>query len=161
MAKNTRIKKVHTLTLDGFLAVGSWQPYNIKAELYDFGSAAWTEVEDYPFASGSFVAYIDMVFIPEESSYFVIGGFSGSDLSQIARFKDGEWSDAGQLNTARQVSFTYLVYFSLTGPTIRLLAPSGSTMLSSLQVEWASCQLNRARSMTALASLNVSTSRQR
>ena len=90
--------------LDGFLAVGSYSPNNVKAEVYEFGMDAWTIVEDYPYAAGFIVDY-DMVYIPATSAYYVIGGNDGGDLSTIGMFKNGAWSEAGQLNTARQVSF--------------------------------------------------------
>ena len=76
-------------------------------ELYNFGTGEWKRVGNYPFADGSFVNDYDILYIPEMSSYLLIGGAIGSGQmsSQIAKFKEGVWSDAGQLNTSRAVSF--------------------------------------------------------
>ena len=93
----------YELTLDGLFAVGSYSPANVKAELFNFGTGAWTTVDDYPFTSSQGVTDFDMIYISETFSYFVIGGKSPS-LSQIAQFKDGAWFDAGHLNSARAVS---------------------------------------------------------
>ena len=79
-------------------------PDNVKAELYDFGTDAWTTVQDYPSDAGFIVNY-DMVYIPATSAYYVIGGYDGVYLSTIGMFKNGAWSEAGQLKTARSVSF--------------------------------------------------------
>ena len=71
---------------------------NVKAELYDFGMDAWTTVQDYPYSAGGIANY-GMVYIPATSAYYVIGGYDGSDeLSTIGMFKNGAWSQAGQLN---------------------------------------------------------------
>ena len=86
------------------MAVGSYSPYNVKAEVYDFGMDAWTTVQDYPYGDGYVNSY-DMVYIPATSAYYVIGGYDGTRLKTIGMFKNGAWSEAGQLNTARQVSF--------------------------------------------------------
>ena len=54
-----------------------------------------------------------MLYIPEAASFFVIGGWDGqSVISQIAKLKNGKWTDAGQLNTARRVIIFYLDLFS-------------------------------------------------
>ena len=95
--------------LDNFLAVGSYDYDNVnyvnnKAELYDFGTGDWTTVQDYPYAAGLIVDY-EMVYVPATSAYYVIGGYDGGDLSTIGMFKNGAWTEVGQLNTARQVSF--------------------------------------------------------
>ena len=96
-------------SLDGFLAVGGRSPYNVHAELYNFGTGVWTAVQDYPFSPRLAVSYYDMVYVTATSAYYVIGGVPESDeyerLATIAMFKNGVWSDAGQLNTARDVSF--------------------------------------------------------
>ena len=104
--------------LDSFLAVGS--RWSNKAELYDFGIDDWIPVQDYPFHSGSgwFYAY-DMVYIPATSAYYVIGGSDYLQyLATIGMFKNGAWSKAGQLNTARPVSFLFvsvlLIQFSVS-----------------------------------------------
>ena len=90
--------------LDTILAVGSVTPDNVKAEVYDFDMDAWTTVQDYPYGA-EYVAYYDMVYIPATSAYYVIGGYDGGRLSQITKFKNGARTEAGQLNTARGVSF--------------------------------------------------------
>ena len=101
-----------TLTLDEFLAVGSWYPNNKKAELYNFGTGAWKMIDDYPFGSESErLSDYEMLYIPETRSYLVIGGDDGYYLSQIAKLKNGAWSDAGRLNSARYVSFCWFFYF--------------------------------------------------
>ena len=90
--------------LDGFLAVGSYSPDNVKAELFNFETGSWTEVADYPFSNGV-ISHYDMLFIPDLSAYFVIGGWNdwGSSAT-IAMFKEDVWSDVGHLNEARDVS---------------------------------------------------------
>ena len=91
--------------------VGSVLPDNVKAEVYDFGMDAWTTVQDYPYAV-DWIAYYDMVYVPATSAYYVIGGYDGgSAISTIAMFKNGAWSEAGQLNTAREVSFSLFFVF--------------------------------------------------
>ena len=91
------------------------KPTNIKAEMYDFAKGNWTETEDYPFATGPAFFKYDMVYVPATLAYYVIGGVTSSDteteikLKQIAMFKNGVWTDAGQLNTGRRVSFS--LYF--------------------------------------------------
>ena len=91
------------------MAVGSYSPYNIKAELYSFGTGAWKTVDDYPFGTGKGVYGYEMVFIPKTKSYFVIGGATGSNgknrVSDIAKLTNGKWTLAGKLNSARNVSF--------------------------------------------------------
>ena len=90
------------------MAVGSRGPNNVKAEVFDFGTGVWTRVPDYPF-SPSAVAYYDTVYVTATLAYYVIDGISVSGdhdrLSTIAMFKNDVWSKAGQLNTARSVSF--------------------------------------------------------
>ena len=64
-------------------------------------------VSDYPFGGDdpSIHGYC-MVFMPETSSYLVIGGYNSVDeLTQIAKFTNGVWSAVGGLNKARSVSF--------------------------------------------------------
>ena len=103
----------HTLDLkfqisDGLLAVGSFQPSNIKTEFYDFGTSEWTVLDDYPFSSGVGVDSFAMVFISKLSAYIIIGGYGGYDgydNSAISMFRNGVWSNAGQLNMARSVNF--------------------------------------------------------
>ena len=99
-------------------------PNNVKAEIFDFGTGSWTTVEDYPFAS--VVAYYDMVYVPETTAYYVIGGIGDwAELATIAMFKNGAWSEAGQLNTARYVSFCS--FFSVSKLLIQFKGTS-STM---------------------------------
>ena len=93
------------MSKDGFLAVGSYSPGNKKAEQYNFETDSWRVVEDYPFGSGQYLSAHEMLYIEETQSYLVIGGYSGGKLNQIAKFQDGSWFDAGQLNSPRQVSF--------------------------------------------------------
>ena len=98
------------LILDQFLAVGGID--NIKTELFDYGTNGWSTSEDYPFGNGEYVAYYDMLYIEELSAYFVIGGYSsGDDLATIAKFANGVWSSAGELITARRVSFCSFCFF--------------------------------------------------
>ena len=106
----TSFQGIYSSTLDEFLAVGSYYPNNAKAELYNFGTGSWKTVSDYPFSSKSVYSY-DMLYIPDTSSYLVIGGSDGNGLSQIAKFFNGNWIDAGQLNLPRTVSFLLFVYF--------------------------------------------------
>ena len=103
--------------LDGFLAIGSLKPANVKAEIYDFAKDYWTETEDYPFAPGpGFSEY----YTPATLAYYVIGGATSSEngaemeeVKQIAMFKNGVWTDAGQLNTGRRVSFcSYFMFLN-------------------------------------------------
>ena len=88
--------------------VGSVLPDNVKAEVYDFGMDAWTTVQDYP-SDAEFCCF-DMVYVPATSAYYVIGGYDGGDLPTIGMFKNGAWSEAGQLNTARRVSFCSFLF---------------------------------------------------
>ena len=90
------------------MAVGSYMPYNNRAEVYNFETTKWTTVAHYPFRASVF-SY-GMVFIPEIKATVVIGGWNpdkpGSYQSHIAMFSHGDdmWIDAGQLNQARYVS---------------------------------------------------------
>ena len=92
------------------MALGSYDPDNLKAEIYAFGTNAWSTVSDYPFAIGTYVYDYSMIFIPETASYLVIGGKSLNNiiLSQLAIFANGTWFDAGQLNSGRRVRFRSL-----------------------------------------------------
>ena len=92
------------------MAVGSFFPENVKAEVYDFGTGDWTTVQDYPYGGGFFVSNA-IVYVPATSAYYVVGGKSdGGDLSEIGMFKNGVWSLAGHLNTARSVSFCTFLF---------------------------------------------------
>ena len=113
--------------LENILAVGSWSPENVKAELFDFETGTWTITADYPFASGSYVAYYDMVYIPQASAYYVIGGHDGSNLNTIAKFKNGAWNEAGQFNTAREVSFFFC--FKITDSILSRIELNGQMAL--------------------------------
>ena len=89
------------------MAVGSFDPDNAKAELFDFETGGWTIVSDYPFGNGV-VSNYDMLYVPQLSACFVIGGWTGWDYSAtVAKFQNDLWSDAGQLNEARSVSFKF------------------------------------------------------
>ena len=90
------------------MAVGSFNPSNVKAEVFDFGTESWTSVNDYPFSFGTSVYDYDMIFMNQLSSYFVIGGHSSA---KIAQFKNGQWSHAGELNSSRSVCFR--LFFSI------------------------------------------------
>ena len=98
---------------DGFLAVGSSEPPNAKAELFDFETGEWATVSDYPFSRHSRFFLHEMLFISELTAYIVIGGFDGYDanLATIAQFQNDVWTNVGQLNTARTVSFRALFLF--------------------------------------------------
>merc|ERR1711935_38718 len=82
---------------DAFLAVGDL--FSFKAELYNFGTSAWTTTADFPFGGGTGLIDYDMIYIPDDRSYLVVGGMAGAEYNQIAQFKDGEWTDAGRLNS--------------------------------------------------------------
>ena len=62
------------LILDSILAVGSFNPSNVKTELYNSVTGSWTTMDDYPFFIGSTVNGHDMVYIPATSAFYVIGG---------------------------------------------------------------------------------------
>ena len=81
------------------------------AELYNFENDSWKQTSDYPFAHGYSFSKYEMVFIPETSAFLVIGGFAGQVRTNIARYEDDEWSDAGELQQLRLVSF-FLVFVS-------------------------------------------------
>ena len=92
--------------------VGSVLPNSVKAEVYDFVTNDWTTVQDYP-SDAEGVAYYDMVYVPATSAYYVIGGLGDWEhLATIAKFKNGAWSEAGQLNTARSVSFYSFLFLN-------------------------------------------------
>ena len=89
------------------MTVGSRGPDNVKTELFDFGSNTWETMDDYPYGStdSKGFGYYDMVFIQKSSAYYVIGGFDGKiNHATIAKFHNGVWSQAGQLNQSRHVS---------------------------------------------------------
>ena len=91
------------------MTVGSHGPDNIKTELFDFGTNTWETMDDYPYSSNTAFGFYEMVFIQEFSAYYVIGGFDGKQLhSTIAKFHNGVWSQAGQLNQPRHVSLRFL-----------------------------------------------------
>ena len=89
------------------LAVGSRNPDNTKTELYNYDTGRWSRSADYPFGIGPYVYNHDMLFIEELSAYFLIGGRTYRTLATIAKFADGVWSPAGELNSARDVSFSF------------------------------------------------------
>ena len=108
---------MNAFLLDGFLAVGSWNPNSAKAEHYNFVTSEWTTVQDYPFCSRSVAMYV-MAYVPDTSAYYVIGGLDSNDLfhdlATIGMLKNDVWSDAGQLKVARHVSLCYLCSFKVT-----------------------------------------------
>ena len=74
--------------------------------MYNFNSGEWTTADDYPYGNEVWISHYAMVYITEIQSYLVIGGYEkNGDSSQIAKFTNGVWSDVGQLNNARYVSF--------------------------------------------------------
>ena len=94
------------------MAVGSYAPSHKNAELYNFGTEAWKTVESYPFGSDS-LQDSEILYIPVMSAFLIIGGSDSSDdTSQIAKFKDGTWFDAGHLKRARRVSFCSLLFLN-------------------------------------------------
>ena len=97
------------------MAVGSYRPDSVKAEEFDFETSSWTTVNDYPYSDGGAISYYDMLFIPEMAAYIVIGGEKSNSysLSTIGMFRNGDWSPAGQLNTARSVNFKYIFVLKL------------------------------------------------
>ena len=114
---------------DGFLTVGSLRPDNIKVELFDFDQMAWETMDDYPYGSSKGFGCHDMVYIQESTAYYVIGGLSspGEDSehthSTIAKFHNGVWSQAGQLNQSRHVSPRFLKPFKT--PVLRHIELNG------------------------------------
>ena len=78
---------------------------NIKAELFDFGTGGWTELGDYPYVDRDYYFAYAMVYIDDLSAYIVVAGYVSRAIKTIGMFKNGVWSDAGQLNTARNVIF--------------------------------------------------------
>ena len=112
------------------MAVGSSSPYNIKAELYDLVTGVWTAVPDYPYGNGVIIAGYDIVYVPATSAYYVIGGYdSWHPLTEIAMFKNGVWSEAGQLNTARSVSLCFFFCFKITDSILSITKLYGQTGL--------------------------------
>ena len=95
--------------LDSFLAVGSANPDNAKAEVFEFGTGTWMTISDYPYSSDSVINDYEMIYIPELLSFLVIGGHDSGDrsihTSQVAMLTNGIWTDAGHLNMGRVVSF--------------------------------------------------------
>ena len=97
------------------MAVGGDGPAGSKsAEMYEFSTDKWMTVSDYPSGRANpSVSNYCMVFMPETSSYLVIGGFNSGELTQIAKFTNGAWSAVGGLNKARSVSFESFLFFWL------------------------------------------------
>ena len=110
------------------MAVGSYSPYHVNAELYDFSTGDWKIVQDYPF-SGSIlnaVYQFDMVYVPQLSAYYVIGGTDGwNRLARIAMLRNGAWQDAGQLNTARDVSCCWLFCYKIINSILSTIELNG------------------------------------
>ena len=103
----------------------------MKAELFDFGSDEWTNVEDYPNTRAQWICEYDMLYIPELAAYYVIGGADRSPSSAIVKFHDKVWSIVGQLNHPRKVSLASSKITDLTSSDIEL---NGQTELSLLPV---------------------------
>ena len=95
------------------MAVGSFNPGNVKAEEFDFETGSWTTADDYPYSDGVAFSRYDILFIPEMAAYIVIGGVDDDQyaISTIGMFLNDDWSQAGQLNTARSVDFKYFFLF--------------------------------------------------
>ena len=70
-----------------------------------------------------------MVYIPQTSVYYVIGGWADGNLNTIAKFKNGAWSEAGQLNTARDVSFCPFLCFKITDSILSGIKLNGQMAL--------------------------------
>ena len=88
------------------MAVGSRSPFHLYAETFEFETSKWQGAASYPYVGYNGVrsiALYDMIFIEEHSAFFLIGGSDGKELSKIARFMGGAWSDGGNLNAARSV----------------------------------------------------------
>ena len=108
-AKHLFWNEFENFVLDGFLAVGSFAPSNVKAEFYDFKLSKWIVVDDYPFANGTDISHYDMTYVPELSAFIVIGGILDLENAYatstiISKFHDGVWKLAGKLNAARWFS---------------------------------------------------------
>lgn len=102
------------LILDGILAVGS-KDSHAHSEFFDFEMGEWLTIDDYPFANGSFVSNYDMLYVDTPlKAFFIIGGKNIDDrLGEIAKYQNGCWSSAGQLNSPRQVSFFLKFFFCI------------------------------------------------
>lgn len=88
------------------MAAGSYDPSHAHAEVLDIKTGNWTVVADYPFkGDGNRLSNYPMVYIPDMSAYFVIGGSAQTTvLKTIAKFKNRVWSDAGRLSQGHKVS---------------------------------------------------------
>ena len=76
--------------------------------MWDYGTDVWTTEADYPFdVRDEYLHSNAMLYVEELSAYFIIGGWDSVDLATIAKFANGVWSSAGQLNSARKVSFCF------------------------------------------------------
>ena len=71
---------------------------------------------DYPYGGGSSLYDYEIVFIAELTAYIVIGGYNGKKrwLSNIAIFANSSWSDAGHLNSGRDVSQLLIFVFFMS-----------------------------------------------
>ena len=66
-----------------------------------------------------------MVYIPATSAYYVIGGqYDYNKLPTIGMFKNAAWSEAGQLNEARAVSFCSFC-FTITDSILSIIELNG------------------------------------
>merc|ERR1711970_25274 len=91
-------------------------------ELYDFDDDSWSEGAKYPFGDPehNFLGWHSMLYVDELESFFVVGGRGHTVgmqnhvvTAQIAKFKDGVWSDAGQLNRPRMGTSAFWLNGSL------------------------------------------------
>ena len=92
----------------------------MKAETFTFATGQWSTVDDYPYHDNAEGLYdYDMVYIEEQSAFFVIGGrfkttgggYTSNNLATIGKFQNGAWSDAGQLAVAHTVLLFYFFLF--------------------------------------------------
>ena len=120
------------------MALGSYSPHHQKGEIYSYTGGGWTDTPDYPFYSTNDYFYdFSIVYITEHSAYYVIGGISF--LSQIGKYSDGAWSDAGQLNNGRRGAKAQWLGNSL-------IVAGGSSSLSAEPTE--KCTLDGANMFT-------------
>ena len=123
------------------MAVGSYDPPNVKTEEFVFETGSWkTGLPDYPYAvygqfmEPSFARY-EMLFVRKMAAYIVIGGVSYGDtyMSQsIAMFRYDKWSEVGQLNKKRAVNFKHFLFRNYL---LRDILPNGQMTVSSLLVD--------------------------
>merc|ERR1711990_267087 len=77
-------------------------PNGLKTEILDYDSQKWEQLADYPFSTGNRIAYYSTTSTDE--SVLIIGGYtygSPSIISIIAEYKNGSWTNIGNLAQAR------------------------------------------------------------